>query len=101
MNHEADRSLWAWAAVLGTPSLALLNLSAGYALVGPSCAHQHSAALHGVALACLLLSGFITLRAWAEARAGFVPLIGTLIGLLMTLVIAAQWIPTWMLSPCY
>jgi hypothetical protein len=101
MNARADRSAWGWAALIGTPSLALLNLSASYALVGPACAHQHAGVLHAVALASLVLSGATTLFAWREAKVAAVPLLGALCGTLMTLVIAAQWIPVWMLSPCF
>ena len=101
MSGAAERSARGWSALIGTPSLALLNLSANYTLVGPACAHQHAGVLHAVALTCFLLSGVLTLFAWREAKLAFVPLIGAVTGTLMTLVIAAQWIPVWMLSPCF
>jgi hypothetical protein len=97
---EQSRNLWGWAALLGTPSLALLNQSVSYAMVTPACAHQQTIALHALAFACLAVSAFITLRSAQAARGTFLPLVGALTGTLLTLVILAQWIPVWMLSPC-
>jgi hypothetical protein len=101
MNEPIRGNFWAWAALLGTPSLTLLNMSATYALVTPSCAHQQSAVLHGLMLFSLVLSALVTLRSAASAGTNFLSLIGALTGTLLTLVIVAQWIPVWMLSPCY
>jgi hypothetical protein len=98
-DSQAGR-YWGWAALLGTPLLALLNLSAGYALVTPACAHQQAVALHALAAVCLAVSGYVTLRASREAGESFISLVGALGGALLTLVIVAQWIPVWMLSPC-
>ena len=103
-------------AMLIAPSLALANLSIAYALVTPSCARQTMVALHAVAAASLLLSLLFTLLAWrnwrrrsataplagdaAPARREFVSLVAMMTGVLSCVVIAAQWIPQWVLSPC-
>jgi hypothetical protein len=98
-DPEAGR-YWGWAALLGTPLLALLNLSAGYALVTPACAHQQTVALHALAAVCLAVSAYVTFRSAREAGESFVALVGALGGALLSLVIVAQWVPVWMLSPC-
>jgi hypothetical protein len=100
MNQTQAATFWGWAALLGTPVLALTNLSASYALVAPACAHQQIGILHGLAAFCLVLSAIVTLGSARAAGTSFLALIGALTGTLLTLVIAAQWVPVWMLSPC-
>jgi hypothetical protein len=100
MSAAQTGNFWGWAALLGTPSLALLNLSASYALVTPACAHQQPGVMHGLSLVCIVLSALLTLHSARTAGSNFVSLIGALTGTLLTLVIVTQWIPVWMLSPC-
>jgi len=118
-----DVALKVWPALLVSPLLALGHLSLAYALVTPSCARQDHATLHALTVASLLLSLLMTLPAWriwrrltrsqdarsrashsdaghAESRQPFLALVATLVGALSTLVIAAMWLPVWVLPPC-
>jgi hypothetical protein len=122
-----------WPALLVAPLLALGNLSLGYALVTPSCAHQDGMSLHAVAAVSLLLALAMTAlaaRAWGRlaairdatgadaavavtrapttasdatdraSRPPFVALVALLAGALSCLVIAAMWLPIWLLPAC-
>ena len=105
-----------WLALLLAPMLALTALGINYALVTPACEQQANVAwLHGVFAASLLLSVLFTAlagRNWqrskvhqAESRTRdrkrFVALVAILAGALSSLVLVAQWLPLWLLSPCY
>jgi hypothetical protein len=106
-----------WPAMLLAPTLTLTNLSITYALVTPSCTRQSTVALHAVSAITLMLALYFTYAAWRNwrrdgtmyagrasddvaERGGFVALVATMIGVLSCLVVAAQWFPQWMLSPC-
>ena len=98
-------------ALLGTPSLALANLSMAYALTMPACSHQ---AVYWLHLACglsLLMAMTITTTAWLAGARGAPapaePAIGSFlwrvavpVSALATLTIAAQWLCVFVLSPC-
>lgn len=106
-----------WLALLVAPSLALLNLSVVYALVVPACEGQNTLPLHIFSVATLLLCLLFTFMAWhqwrqhaaspdapeddAPVRKDFLSAVAALTGLLSALVIVAQWIPQWVLSPCF
>jgi hypothetical protein len=102
--------MWNWLALLATPLLSLTVLGLGFALVTPSCAHQTLAWLHAVHAAGVLLGLCFSAGAlWQrgrgregdrEARRHFVHAMAVPVGLLFTLVMAAQWLVAWMLSPC-
>jgi hypothetical protein len=97
--------------------LALLNLFVIYGLVVPACAGQSTLPLHLFSATSLLLSLLFTFMAWtqwqqqarlpaiaeddASVRRSFLPVVASISGLLFSLVIAAQWIPQWVLSPCF
>jgi heme/copper-type cytochrome/quinol oxidase subunit 3 len=105
-----------WLALLVAPTLALLNLSVVYALVVPACEEQNTLPLHVFSVMSLLLCLLFTLMAWrqwrqhpasadapeddAAVRKNFLSAIAALAGLLSSVVIIAQWIPQWVLSPC-
>jgi len=105
-----------WLALLLTPSLALTTLAINYASVTQACEQQGGSELHIVAAVSLTLSLILTLRAWRNARLAsnhgltpdepprsrpyFVAKVAALVGLLSSLVIIAQWLPIWVLSPC-
>lgn len=109
--------IWTWLALVITPILALTNLTIAYALVTPACEDQSSLMLHAVAIGSLALSLLLTFMAWqqwqkysilpthpeddADVRKSFLPAVASMAGLLSTLVIAAQWLPQWILSPCF
>jgi len=124
MEHPApDTVMKVWPALLVSPLLALGHLSLAYSLVTPSCARQDYSSLHALTVASLLLSLLMTLPAWftwrrltrrtdprsrtahsdaghAESRQPFLALVATCVGALSTLVIAAMWLPLWVLPPC-
>src|SRR5690349_4598195 len=114
-THDPDIAVWP--ALLVAPSLALAHLSTAFALVTPLCGAQKEALLHPLSAASLVISLVLTLVAWRawhrtvgaadlpgdgvtasesieqRARASFLALVGTLVGALSTLVIAAMWLP--------
>lgn len=117
MKAPTRNKTWIWLALLGAPMLTLLNLSIVYALVAPACAEQNTLPLHLVSAISLLLCLLFTFMAWqqwqqygvlpevaeddASARKSFLPVVAVISGLLSALVIAAQWVPQWVLSPCF
>ena len=105
-----------WLALLLAPVLTLTAFSINYALVTPACEQQANVAwLHGVFAASLLRSVLFTAlagRNWQRSnahqaesrtrdRTRFVALVAVLVGALSSLVLVAQWLPLWVLSPCY
>ena len=110
----------AWPALLIAPMLALAEQSVVYALATPACQTQHEALMHGVPLAFLVLTLLFTSMAWtrlrrlrresappphADADLGplrdyFLTRMAVWSGALSSLVIAAMWVPQWVLSPC-
>ena len=104
-----------WPAMLVAPSLALGNLSVAYALVTPSCTRQTSALLHATSAISLLVCILLTLPAFlnwrrrhadetsdaAIVRARFTALVSWLLGALSCIAVLAQWLPMWVLSPCF
>jgi hypothetical protein len=103
-----------WPAMIASPTLALLNLAAVYALVTPSCRSQGAAAMQWLTAFSLLLSLAFTFMAWrntrrlpapaesdaAGGRAHFLAQVGSMVGLLSSLVLFVMWVPQWILSPC-
>ena len=105
-----------WLALLLAPSLALTALGINYALVTPVCEWQVDARwLHAVFAVSLLLSLLFAVLAWrnrhhlraahaasqrSQQRERFLALVGVLVAALSALVVAAQWLPLWVLSPC-
>lgn len=109
-----------WLALLVAPLLILLDLTLAYAMVTPTCARQQEEVLHLVSLGFLTLSVLLTVLAAIEARRlrsamasvhvdgdqadnrrYFLARVATWVGALSSLVIAARWIPQWVLSPCF
>lgn len=106
-----------WPALLLAPFLTLSNLSLTYALVPRSCDDGTTWMLHAVTLVSALVSGSATAGAWRQwtagggpwqpdataeslARARFLAQVATLVGLLSTLVLFAQYLPQFVLPPC-
>ncbi len=105
-----------WPALILSPILALTNLSLAYALVTPSCSRQSIVVLHTVAALSLVLSLLFTWAAWrdwqlqrlqagasdddAVGGLGFIAGVSAMAGLFSSIVILAQWLPIWVLSPC-
>jgi hypothetical protein len=105
-----------WAGFLLAPAAFLLNLEVAYALVPTACSSHNRLLVHLVHLACLLIAatGFVfALRVWRArgetwpgeeggrvGRSRFMSGLGLLLSTLFALVILAQWIPSFVLSPC-
>jgi hypothetical protein len=113
---ERRRLAALWTGLLLPPLAFLINLEVGYALVTRSCDRGDQLLIHLTHLACLLLSlvgGWAAWRLWqAEGaewpgqgggtvgRTRFMAGLGLLTGPMFILVIVAQWIPGFLLSPC-
>jgi len=105
-----------WAGLLVPPLAFLANLEVGYALVPTACKAGNQGMIHLVHLVFLLLSlaaGLIAWRSWntygsewsgAEggplARSRFMAGSGLTGSALFSLVIVAQWLPGFALTPC-
>jgi hypothetical protein len=105
-----------WIGVLLPPAAFLINLEVAYALVPPACHSRSVVVVHLVHLICLglaIFGGLVAARSWRQSgstwpgdaggpisRTRFMSGLGMLLGLQFTLVILAQWIPTFLLDPC-
>ena len=103
------------AGLLLAPFAAMLHLELGYAGVRHACRTASENSLHletVVLLALALLGAAIAWRIWRRASQGaaagdprssrdrFLGAAGLGLGLLFALVIVAQWLPVFQLSPC-
>ena len=103
-------------ALIGGPAAVLLTQQAKYLLVAPACASGHVAPLHVAALIGVLLAlacGALAFREWRLAGGGwpdheggsvgrtrFMGVLAMLMAASAALVMIAQWIPDWIVSPC-
>jgi hypothetical protein len=114
---DARRIAALWTGLLLAPLAFLVNLEVGYLLVRRSCLGNDRLPVHVVQIVCLLLAlagGVVAWRVWraegaqwpgGEAggpagRTRFLAGLGLLLSAQFALVILAQWIPSFMLSPC-
>ena len=111
--------MFTWLALLVAPSLVLIDLTIAYAMVTPTCARQHEQMLHLISATFLAASLLLTLLAAVESRRVqvakaahvdaddaanrqyFIAQVAVWTAALSSLVIAARWIPQWVLSPCF
>jgi hypothetical protein len=107
---------WLWFGILAGPLAFLLNLQLSYMLVQPVCATAHRLVLHLVPAGALLLTaggGGSAWRSWQRAgqaessqtggvlpRSRFMASVGLLTSGLFVIVIVAQWLPNFILTPC-
>jgi len=105
-----------WTGLLLAPAAFLLNLEVAYALVPTACASSTRLLVHAVHAVCLVLAAVGTMTAWRRwrltgetwpggeggrlSRSRFMSGVGLLLSLFIVLVIVAQWIPSFVLSPC-
>ena len=108
--------VWLWFSILAPPLAFLLNLQLSYMLVQPVCVTAHHIILHLVPAGALLLAASGGVSAWwnwqrtgqagsskAEGvlpRSRFMADVGLLTSGLFLVVIVAQWLPNFILSPC-
>jgi hypothetical protein len=104
-----------WPGLILAPLFALADQSVTYAMVQWSCETQRHTPAHFVHLAFLVLTLASAWMAWTQWHGGasredsgdratvgsFVAGMATLVALLSAAVIAALWIPQWLLSPCF
>jgi hypothetical protein len=107
---------WLWFGILAGPLAFLFNLQLSYMLVQPVCATARYFVLHLVPVGSLLLTASGGVSAWrnwrrtgqAESskaggvlpRSRFMAGVGLLTSGLFIVVIVAQWLPNFLLSPC-
>jgi hypothetical protein len=105
-----------WFGLFAGPAAFLLNLQISYMLAPASCRMGSTIPLHATNLVCLAVAvagGVVAWRHWrgsggswsAEeggvlSRIRFMAALGAMTSALFALVIFAQWIPTFVLSPC-
>jgi hypothetical protein len=113
---EARRIAALWAGLLLAPAAFLLNLEVSYAVVTRACFEAGTGLIYLVQLVCLgvaLLGAAVAWRVWRAEGAGwpgqeggtagrsrFMAGLGLMLSGLFTLVILAQGIPGFLLSPC-
>src|SRR5436190_22168679 len=101
-----------WLALLVAPTLALADQVIAYAAVGWSCAHERAVVVHAIHALFLVAAAASVLPAWrlwkatradadeAGQRRHFLGGMAIASGALSVLVIAAMWMPTWVIGPC-
>jgi membrane protein YdbS with pleckstrin-like domain len=105
-----------WLALLGAPSLVLINLSVNYALASQACTLRSNTpllAVNAVALACAVVATLLAWHRWRQvqagmavdsaaltARGGFLALVATGVGLVSTVALSVMLLPSWLLPPC-
>ena len=105
-----------WIALLASPIIWLMSFEARFALAPWACTFQNKWALHGVAVAAVLLClacAFISFRAWrsvgaheptpdpgAVPRTNFLAILGIVTGCGTAMIVIAQSIPDFMLGAC-
>jgi hypothetical protein len=115
-TEKKDRSISLWGGLLTVPVVALVNIVVAYTFVQFSCRDADDTRLHlelGIALLLVAAGTFASWRSWRGSdrersledggmvpRTRFMALCGMMLGLLTLLLIAAQWIPVFILSPC-
>jgi hypothetical protein len=103
-----------WPGLLVAPLLALADQLIAYAAIGWACNHTHDSAVHLVHALFLAAAVACTLAAWPvwkRARSGrtvnevpaqqrFLAGLALVLGAFSVVVIAAMWMPTWVIAPC-
>lgn len=114
--NRGRRLLQQWTALLLAPATFLVHLQVAYMLVPWACGNDGHVWVHVAGALSVLLSAVGTLVAWRlwgvsrreapnegadlPSRARFVAVCGLLTSLVMTLVLAIQWIAVFVYSPC-
>lgn len=113
---QAGRVAALWAGLLSGPMAWMISQQAGNFIVSWACSPAGRVALHLVMIAALLLAGaggLVSWRCWRRAgrewpddsggavpRSRFLAVLGLMMSGLFSLLIAAQWIPSFFFDPC-
>jgi hypothetical protein len=105
-----------WLALLGAPSLVLINLSVNYALASQACTLRSNTpllAVNAVALACAVVATLLAWHRWRQVQPGmaansvalaarpkFLASVAAGVGLISTLALSVMLLPSWLLPPC-
>ena len=105
-----------WIALLVAPILVLTDQVVAFAVVGWACAQQRTIAVHAIHalfLIAVLASTLPALRQWRKApaesgrdgheavsRRRFMTGVAVGVGLLSVAIVAAMWMPTWVIAAC-
>jgi len=101
-----------WLALLVAPALALADQAIAYAAVGWSCTHERVVVVHAIHALFLVAATASLVPAWrlwtatpaggdeAIRRRRFLAGLAIASAALSMLVIAAMWMPTWVIAPC-
>lgn len=102
-----------WLALIVAPILALADQSIALSMATWMCAQQHETPIHVLHASFGALIVASTFLAWSQWRATadtgdetvtrrhFLAGLACASGALSALVVAAMWIPNWLLSPCW
>jgi hypothetical protein len=113
---DARRIVAQVAGVVVPPLAVLAGMEVSYGLVGPACASGGSVALHLTRIVTLLIvlgAGGLAWREWRRvgverpgdggsvgARTRFLSWVGVFASVLFALVVVAQWLAAFILTPC-
>ena len=105
-----------WTGMLLPPAVFFAHLQGAYVLVPRACRYDAAVWLHVVGVASVLLAAvgtWVAWRVWSEAgrgestepggalaRARFLGVSGFVMGALFVLLLAAQWLVAFVISPC-
>jgi hypothetical protein len=105
-----------WTGMLLAPAAFFAHLQGAYVLVPRACRYHADVWLHVVGVASVVLAAvgtWVAWRVWSEAgrhestepggalaRARFLGLVGFVMGALFVLLLAAQWLVAFVISPC-
>ena len=111
-----NRNVALWVGFLGGPIIWLMSFEARFALAPWACTFQNKWALHGVAIAAVILclaSALVSFREWRSisahqptpktgpiASSNFLAILGIVTGCGTAMIVIAQSIPDFMLGAC-
>jgi small-conductance mechanosensitive channel len=115
-SNDTNDGISLWAGLFTAPAVSLLNLVVAYTLVQLACRDADETGVHLALGIALLITAAGTIAAWwswrrhgggwpgeeagAIARRRFMAMCGMLMSVLFLLMIVAQWISIFILSPC-
>ena len=100
-----------WLAIVGSPTIWLIQFQTIYMLVFPACGSHHNAVINATCAGffiCIAVIAIMAWRNWSDAPTGepagrtrrFMAITGVMVSALFLLVVGAQWIAAVMIDPC-